>query len=142
MVQHRANPACASCHSRMDPLGFALENFDAVGRWRTISESGEKIDASGVLPDGTKFNGPAELRAVLEKSPEQFVTVVTERLLVYALGRGLEYQDAPTIRQIVRRSAESNYSFDSLLIGLVKSMPFTMRKSSAPLLAAGAKENR
>lgn len=142
MVQHRANPACAGCHSRMDPLGFALENFDAVGRWRTISESGEKIDASGVLPDGTKFNGPAELRAVLEKSPEQFVTVVTEKLLVYALGRGLEYQDAPTIRQIVRRSADSNYSFDSLLIGLVKSMPFTMRQSSAPLLAAGAKENR
>jgi hypothetical protein len=136
MVQHRANPACAGCHSRMDPLGFALENFDAVGRWRAISESGEKIDASGVLPDGTKFNGPAELRAVLVKNQEQFVTVVAEKLLVYALGRGLEYQDAPTIRQIVRRSADSNYSFDSLLIGLVKSMPFTMRKSSAPVLAA------
>ena len=144
MVQHRANPACASCHSRMDPLGFALENFDAVGRWRTISESGEKIDASGVLPDGTKFNGPAELRAVLEKSPEQFVTVVTEKLLVYALGRGLEYQDAPAIRQIVRRSAESNYSFDSLLLGLVKSAPFTMRKSPASslLATAGGRENR
>jgi mono/diheme cytochrome c family protein len=136
MVQHRANPACAGCHSRMDPIGFALENFDAVGRWRTIAESGEKIDASGVLPDGTKFNGPAELRAVLEKNREQFVTVVAEKLLVYALGRGLEYQDAPAIRQMVRRSEAANYSFESLLLGLVKSTPFTMRTAPSPLLAA------
>jgi len=134
MVQHRANPACAGCHSRMDPIGFALENFDAVGRWRTISESGEKIDASGVLPDGTKFNGPAELRAVLENNREQFVTVVAEKLLVYALGRGLEYQDAPAIRQMVHRSEAANYSFEPLLLGLVKSTPFTMRASSSPLL--------
>ncbi len=136
MVQHRANPACAGCHSRMDPIGFALENFDAVGRWRTISESGEKIDASGVLPDGTKFNGPAELRAVLVKNREQFVTVVAEKLLVYALGRGLEYQDAPAIRQMVRRSEAANYSFESLLLGLVKSTPFTMKKSAPPVLTA------
>jgi hypothetical protein len=136
MVQHRANPACAGCHSRMDPIGFALENFDAVGRWRTIAESGEKIDASGVLPDGTKFNGPAELRAVLEKNREQFVTVVAEKLLVYALGRGLEYQDAPAIRQMVRRSEQTNYSFESLLLGLVKSTPFTMKKSAPPVLTA------
>ena len=136
MVQHRANPACASCHSRMDPIGFALENFDAVGRWRTISESGEKIDASGVLPDGTKFNGPAELRAVLAKNQEQFVTVVAEKLLVYALGRGLEYQDAPAIRQMVRRSEQTNYSFDSLVLGLVKSTPFTMKRSSSSVLTA------
>jgi mono/diheme cytochrome c family protein len=136
MVQHRANPACAGCHSRMDPIGFALENFDAVGRWRTIAESGEKIDASGVLPDGTKFNGPAELRAVLEKNREQFVTVVAEKLLVYALGRGLEYQDAPAIRQMVRRSEQNNYSFESLLLGLVRSTPFTMKKSTAQVLTA------
>ena len=139
MVQHRANPACAGCHSRMDPIGFALENFDAVGRWRTISESGEKIDASGVLPDGTKFNGPAELRAMLVKNREQFVAVVAEKLLVYALGRGLEYQDAPAIRQMVHRSEETNYSFESLVLGLVKSTPFTMKRSSSPLLTA-AKE--
>jgi mono/diheme cytochrome c family protein len=136
MVQHRANPACAGCHSRMDPLGFALENFDAVGRWRTISESGEKIDASGVLPDGTKFNGPAELRTVLVKNQEQFVTVVAEKLLVYALGRGLEYQDGSAIRQMVHRSAETNHSFDSLVLNLVKSTPFTMKKSSSPSLTA------
>ncbi len=136
MVQHRANPACASCHSRMDPLGFALENFDAVGRWRTISESGERIDASGVLPDGTKFNGPAELRAVLVKNQEQFVTVVAEKLLVYALGRGLEYQDAAAIRQMVHRSEETNHSFESLVLGLVKSTPFTMKKSSSAILTA------
>jgi hypothetical protein len=120
----------------MDPIGFALENFDAVGRWRTIAESGEKIDASGVLPDGTKFNGPAELRAVLEKNREQFVTVVAEKLLVYALGRGLEYQDAPAIRQMVRRSEQNNYSFESLLLGLVRSTPFTMKKSTAQVLTA------
>ena len=132
MVQHRANPACAGCHAKMDPLGFALENFDAIGRWRTVAESGEKIDASGSTPDGAKFNGPAELRKLLVRNPEQFVTVVSEKLLVYALGRGLEYYDAPAIRQIVRGAAPSNYSFDSLILGLVKSTPFTMR-DSAPL---------
>jgi mono/diheme cytochrome c family protein len=139
MVQHRANPACAGCHSRMDPLGFALENFDAVGRWRTIAESGEKIDASGLLPDGSKFSGPAELRTMLAKNREQFVTVVAEKLLVYALGRGLEYQDAPAIRQMVRRSEATDYNFDSLLLGLVKSTPFTMRSSSPLLTAARGK---
>lgn len=141
MVQHRANPACAGCHSKMDPLGFALENFDAVGRWRTVAESGELIDASGATPDGAKFNGPAELRKLLVTNPEQFVTVVSEKLFVYALGRGLEYYDAPAIRQIVRGAAASNYSFEALVLGLVKSTPFTMRNSTPePLTASSGQE--
>jgi hypothetical protein len=127
----------------MDPLGFALENFDAVGRWRTLAESGETIDASGAMLDGSKFNGPAELRKLLVRNPEQFVTVVAEKLLVYALGRGLESYDGPAIRQMVRGAAGTNYSFESLVLGLVKSTPFTMR--SAPpssVVAANRKEIR
>ena len=135
MVQHRANPACAGCHVRMDPLGFAMENFDAVGRWRTIAENGETIDASGVLPDGTKFNGPGELRALLVKNPDQFVTVVAEKLFVYALGRGLEYYDEPTIRQMVRLASHDHYSFASLVLQLVKSTPFTERSITPQLTA-------
>jgi hypothetical protein len=143
MQQHRANPACAGCHARMDPLGFALENFDAVGRWRTVAESGEAIDASGALPDGSKFNGPAELRKLLVKNPEQFVTVVAEKLFVYALGRGLEYYDAPAVRQIVRGASMYNYSFESLVLRLVKSTPFTARSSSElPLAASKERETR
>ncbi|HYL36730.1 MAG TPA: DUF1592 domain-containing protein [Bryobacteraceae bacterium] len=143
MEQHRANPACAGCHARMDPLGFALENFDAVGRWRTVAESGEKIDASGKLPDGSKFSGPAELRKLLVRNPEQFVTVVAEKLFVYALGRGLEYYDAPAIRQMVRGASRDNYSFESLVLGLVKSTPFTARGSSEmPLVASKGRETQ
>ena len=131
MAEHRANPACAGCHARMDPIGFAMENFDAVGRWRTIAENGGTIDASGVLPDGTKFNGPAELRGLLAKNPDQFVTVVAEKLFVYALGRGIEYYDEPTIRQMVRGASHDNYSFASLVLQLVKSTPF-MERSAPP----------
>jgi hypothetical protein len=131
MTAHRANPVCASCHSRMDPLGFALENFDATGRWRTRSEGGQPIDASGMLPDGTKFNGPVELRALLVRQPEQFVTILAEKLLVYALGRGLEYYDASAVRRTVRASASSQYSFASLIVGLVESTPFQMRAAPA-----------
>src|SRR6202023_501857 len=116
MTAHRANPVCASCHSRMDPLGFALENFDAIGRWRTHAEGGQVIDASGGLPDGTTFNGPAELRTLLVRNSDQFVTVLAEKLLVYALGRGLEYNDASAIRRAVRVSAPANYTFASLIV--------------------------
>ena len=134
MSAHRANPVCASCHARMDPLGFALENFDAIGRWRTRAEGGQPIDASGGFPDGTKFNGPTELRRLLVRNPEHFATVLTERLLVYGLGRGTEYYDAPTIRATVRASAASNYRFASIVMGVVQSVPFQMR--SAPSAAA------
>jgi len=127
MVQHRANPVCASCHSRMDPLGLALENFDAVGRWRSHMIGGTPIDVTGVTPDGTKFDGPAELRGLLVRNPEQFATVVAEKLLIYALGRGLEYYDGPAIRQITRGAAAGNYTLASLIVGVVKSTPFQMR---------------
>jgi mono/diheme cytochrome c family protein len=128
MEEHRANPACAVCHTRMDPLGFALENFDAIGKWRT-AEGNTPIDASGVLPDGTKFDGPAGLRKVLLSHPEEFVTTVTEKLLTYALGRGLEYYDAPAVRKITREAAAGNYRWSSLILGIVKSVPFQMRMS-------------
>jgi hypothetical protein len=129
MEQHRANPACASCHARMDPLGFAFENFDAIGRWRTVSASAP-IDASGTLPDGTRFDGAAGLRDALLRHPGQFAGTLAERLLTYALGRGVEFHDAPAVRAIAREAAGSDYRFASLVVGVVKSMPFQMRKSA------------
>jgi hypothetical protein len=126
MEQHRANPVCASCHSMMDPLGLSLENFDAVGRWRTLGESAARIDASGVLPDGTRFDGPAGLRNSLLQS-DRFVPTVTEKLLTYALGRGVEHSDAPAVRAIVRDARRDDYRFSSLIIGVVRSAPFGMR---------------
>ncbi|NOT28166.1 MAG: DUF1592 domain-containing protein [Acidobacteria bacterium] len=129
---HRANPACATCHRAMDPLGFALENFDATGKWRTVDQDGETpIDASGALPDGTAFEGPTALRHLLMKRPEQLVTTVTEKLLTYALGRGVEYYDAPAIRSIIRDAAPSNYRWSSIILGIVKSVPFQMRAAAA-----------
>jgi mono/diheme cytochrome c family protein len=133
MEQHRANPACAVCHTRMDPIGFALENFDAVGKWRTTSGAGNvPIDASGVLPDGTKFNGPNELRKILLSHPEQFVTTVTEKLLTYAMGRGVEYYDQPAVRKILRQAAPQNYRWSSLITAVAESAPFQMRRSREP----------
>jgi hypothetical protein len=129
MEQHRANPVCASCHARMDPLGFSLENYDATGQWRT-RDGDSKIDASAVLPDGTKFEGPAGLRAWILARPAQFSTALTEKLMIYALGRGLEPYDAPAVRKIVNGAA-NDYRFQSLIIGVVKSTPFQMRKSPA-----------
>ena len=120
MAQHRANPACASCHAQMDPLGFALENFDAVGRWRTVNEANTPIDASGALPDGTKFDGVSGLREVLLAQPERFVTTLTEKLLTYALGRGVEYYDMPAVRQIVREAAAGELRLSSLVLGIVR----------------------
>jgi mono/diheme cytochrome c family protein len=131
MEQHRANAICASCHSRMDPLGFALDNFDALGQWRD-SEAGKPIDDSGVLPDGTKFKGVAELRNLLLSHPDQFAITVTEKLLTYALGRGVEYYDYPAIRKIVREASASDYRWSSIIAGIVKSTPFQMRRSQEP----------
>ncbi len=129
MAAHRKNPVCAGCHSQMDQLGFALENFDAIGEWRDIYPSGTPVDASGQLPDGSKFNGPIELQKVLREHSDQFVTTVTERLLTYALGRGLEAYDAPALRAIKRGSAADNYRFASLIQQIVMSVPFTERMS-------------
>jgi hypothetical protein len=128
MVAHRANPVCASCHARMDPIGFAMDHFDAVGQWRD-TEAGQPIDASGVLPDGTKFDGVAELKKALLRHPEQFVQTVAEKLLMYGISRNVQYYDQPAVRAIVRQAAASNYSFGSLVLGVVKSAPFQMRKS-------------
>ncbi|MEE8461719.1 MAG: DUF1592 domain-containing protein [Acidobacteriota bacterium] len=129
LEQHRANPVCATCHSQMDPLGFALENFDGTGSWRTI-DADAPIDASGILPDGTRFQGPVELQRVLiESKSEEFVNTVTEKLLTYALGRGVESYDAPAIRSIIREAAPDDYRWSSLILGIVKSTPFQMRRS-------------
>ena len=129
MEQHRANPVCASCHRLMDPLGLALENFDAIGRWRDRGETRARIDATGELPDGTPFDGPAGLKDALLRHPERFVTTVTEKLMTYALGRGIEYYDAPAVRAIVRDAAEGGYRLSSLVKGVVRSAPFQMRRS-------------
>jgi hypothetical protein len=128
MEQHRANPACTVCHLQMDPLGFALENFDAIGRWRASDGSGP-IDSSATLSDGTKFVGPAGLRDILLAEPNRFVNTVADKLMTYALGRGLEYYDAPALRKIVKESAAKDYRWSSLIVGVVNSSPFQMRRS-------------
>src|SRR5262249_17544240 len=132
MDQHRANPVCATCHSRMDPVGLSLENFDAVGRWRDKGESNAPIDATGALPDGTSFNGPRELRTALLEHPEMFVNTLTEKLLTYSVGRGLEYYDAPTVRAIVREASAVDYKFSTLVAGIVNSPAFQMRAKGKP----------
>lgn len=130
LAQHRRNPVCAACHQPMDPLGFALENFDAVGEWRT-HDAGSPVDASGVLADGTSFDGPAELRAALVGRGDQFVETFTEKLLIYALGRGLESYDRPVVRQISRDAADDDHRWSSIVLGIVKSAPFQMRRSES-----------
>ncbi|MGH9786669.1 MAG: DUF1592 domain-containing protein [Terriglobia bacterium] len=128
MELHRANPVCASCHARMDPLGFALENFDAIGRWRT-REGKSAIDPSGALPDGFRFEGPAGLREALLTKEEEIVGAVTEKLLIYALGRPVQHYDMPAVRRILREAARSEYRWSSLITGVVSSTPFQMRRS-------------
>jgi hypothetical protein len=129
MKAHRANPACASCHTQMDELGFALENFDAIGEWRETDAAGTRIDASAKLPDGTAFTGPVELRKILLNHADEFLTTLTEKLLTYALGRGLEAADAPAVRQIKRDASRADYRFGSLIQGIVSSTPFQMRNA-------------
>ena len=132
LESHRANPTCASCHARMDPIGFALENFDGIGKWRT-KDAGLPIDASGKLPSGKSFTGSNELKKVLLTAhKDEFVTAVTEKLLTYALGRGLEYYDSPTVRSIMRETAPTNYQLSTLISSIVKSTPFQMRRTATP----------
>jgi hypothetical protein len=133
MEEHRRNAACASCHAIMDPLGFALENFDAVGSWRSKAEDGGSIDASGVLLDGVKVNGPVSLREALLSRPEQFVSALAEKLLTFALGRGLDYNDAPAVRKIAAQAGAGGNRFSALVLGIVQSTPFQMKiKESQP----------
>jgi mono/diheme cytochrome c family protein len=128
MAQHRADPACAGCHALMDPIGFAMENYDAIGRWRT-HESGTPIDSAGGLPDGSKFEGVDGLQKALLSRPEAFVDTMTEKLMTYSLGRGVEFYDEPAIRRVVRESRGQDYRFSSLILGIVNSTPFQMRRA-------------
>jgi mono/diheme cytochrome c family protein len=130
MELHRSNPTCAACHKMMDPLGFALENFDGIGSWRESTGNGEPIDSSGILPDGTMFNGPAGLREVLVTKQDLFVENFTERLLTYALGRGVEEYDHPALRKIAREAASDHHRWSSIILGIVNSAPFQMRRVS------------
>ncbi|HUK36240.1 MAG TPA: DUF1592 domain-containing protein, partial [Vicinamibacterales bacterium] len=127
MEEHRSNPQCATCHKVMDPIGFSLENFDAIGRWRSRDDE-LPIDASGQLADGTAVNGVVTLREAILKRPEIFVGTMTEKMLTYAVGRGLMYYDLPVVRQIVRQSERSDFRFSSLVMGIVDSTPFQMRR--------------
>jgi hypothetical protein len=130
MEQHRSNAVCAACHARMDPIGFALENYDGVGKWRD-EDAGIRIDATGRLPDGTEFSGPAGLtQLMVTKYREDFVRTVTEKLMTYALGRGVDYYDNPTVRAIARQAAADNYRMSSLILSIVNSTPFTMRQAA------------
>jgi hypothetical protein len=131
MAQHRANPACAGCHRMMDPLGFALENFDGIGRWRSVAENGAPIDAAAMLADGSEVDGIGSLRDALSKYEASFVGTATEKLLAYAVGRRVEYYDQPTIRAIVSEAAATDFRWSSIVIGLVKSDPFQMRRSES-----------
>jgi hypothetical protein len=127
MEKHRENPMCASCHGKMDPLGFGLENYDAIGAWRT-QDGKVVIDPSGKLPDGRTFSGPEGLKEVLMSHPDALAQSVTEKLLTYALGRGLERFDRPVVAEIVKRAAADQYRFSSIVFGIVHSMPFEMQR--------------
>jgi hypothetical protein len=128
LSEHRANAACAVCHDVIDPVGFALENYDALGRWRS-SEEGKPVDCSGGLPDGSRFSGIDGLEQGLLNRPEVFVSTLTEKLLIFALGRGIEYYDGPAIRKIMRDAQRNDCRFSSIIVGIVRSTPFTMRKA-------------
>jgi hypothetical protein len=132
LSRHRTSPTCASCHAVIDPMGFALEHFDAIGGWRTADESGRPVDATGTTPNGAKVDGLASLRALLLADPNQFPRTVTEKLLAYALGRRLEYSDRPAVRTIVRDAAAHDYRWSAIVLGIVKNPTFLMRASEGP----------
>jgi hypothetical protein len=132
LERHRNNPTCASCHRVIDPAGFALEKFNSVGQWRETGEGGAVIDTGGVLADGSKVDGPVALRNAILSRPDAFATVLTERMMTYALGRGVEPSDMPVVRSIVRRAAQNNYRLSSIVQGIVDSAPFQMRTRLEP----------
>jgi hypothetical protein len=127
LERHRQNPACASCHRIIDPVGFALEQFNSVGQWRSTGPDGSALDTGGVLADGTKVDGPTALRNAILSRPDAFATILTERLMTYALGRGIEASDMPVVRTITRRVAASNYQLSAIVQNIVESAPFQMR---------------
>jgi hypothetical protein len=134
---HRKNQPCAGCHRVIDPAGFALENFDSVGVWRDKGADGAPLDVAGTLADGTQVNGPVALREAIASRPDAFVTVVTEKMLTYALGRGLEPADMPVVRRIVRKAAQNDYQLSSVIMGIVESAPFQMRTKLEAVETAG-----
>jgi hypothetical protein len=129
MERHRSNPVCAGCHRVMDPIGFSMENFDGIGRWRA-KEDGLVIDASGTLFTGARLDGVNALRQEMTRRPEVFVGVLTERMLTYGVGRGLEYYDMPAVRKIVHDAQSTNYRFSSIVLGVVQSVPFQMKETA------------
>jgi hypothetical protein len=128
---HRASPVCAACHRNIDPVGFALENFDAVGQWHEKTREGLTIDSAGVLADGTRVDGPVALRKALLARPNVFAGTITEKLMTYALGRGLEPVDMPVVRSVLRAASQKNYAMQSIVLGIVESAPFQMRSKLA-----------
>jgi hypothetical protein len=128
MELHRNNPVCASCHTKMDPLGFSLENFNGIGGWR-VADAGKKLDVSAVMPDGTKFDGPSGLEGILMARKDQFTEAFTERLMTYALGRGLESYDMPAVRAVRYAAASDDYRMNTIIMGIVQSVPFAMRRT-------------
>jgi hypothetical protein len=131
MAEHRTNPVCATCHKVMDPIGLSMENFDVVGAWRS-DDDGNPIDATGELGDGTKIDGVITLRKALLAHPDVFVRTMTEKMMIYALGRGLDARDMPAVRAIMQGAAGRDYRFSSLVLGIVRSTPFTMRVAQQP----------
>jgi hypothetical protein len=140
LAAHRGNPACASCHRTIDPVGFSLENFDAVGHWRDLEVEDQPVDASGALPGDKAFRGIDGLENALLRRPDLFVTTLTENLLTFSLGRGVEYYDAPAVRKIVRDAGKDGYRFSSLLLGIVQSVPFQMRRAEMNEASAAVKQ--
>jgi hypothetical protein len=140
LAEHRANAACAVCHDRIDPPGFALENFDATGRWREL-ESEQSLDVSGGLPNGDRFEGISGLEKALLRRPELFARTITEKLLVFALGRGLQPEDGAAVRRVVNAAANEDYRFSAIVQGIVASVPFRMRQSAVSVAAESASEN-
>jgi len=138
LEQHRMNAPCSGCHRIIDPPGFALENFNSVGQWRDTGPDGAPVDTAGVLADGTKVDGPVALRNAILSRPEAFVTTLTERLLTYALGRGVEPGDMPVVRRIVKKAAQNEYRFASIIQGIVESAPFQMRTKLEPAEAVNS----
>jgi len=137
MEAHRANPVCASCHSKMDPLGFGLENLNAIGEWRDV-DGKFPVDSSGSLPDGRKFHGPVELKTILKTTPDAFVQSLTEKMLTYALGRGIERYDRPVLAAIEAKMRQDDYRISDLILGIVDSVPFQTRVGRTPTSAADA----
>jgi hypothetical protein len=140
LAAHRANAVCASCHTTIDPVGFSLENFDAVGHWRNLEVEDQPVDATGALPGDKQFRGVDGLEDALLRRPELFATALTENLMIFALGRGMEYYDAPAVRRILRDAEKDGYRFSSIILGIVKSIPFQMRRTEiTPIANLGSK---